>query len=274
MNFNTSSRRFSFPSAISAASDMPQPFNKIIADPYIVLDEKHWIDKPEVTGLVTVIFAISAKIETELGTMLARILGAQALPAIAMHEALNTQSLRRQVLEAAARAGLPETDFEYFLAVIGVLDATQKSRNRLAHWVWGYCKERPELVALADPKMVQETRQRTLAFFENYPDNKTTPWDEVYDLLQYDPSRIFAYSIADLKRVRRDLDESYGILQNFECYLDPNFSRSPVRVLVTESPEEVRAELLRQLNQSPLFREALARVQSAKDRKSNRPKKP
>lgn len=265
---------FLLPPLWTGARYMPQPFNRIISNAHIILDEDFWLNKPETTGIVALIFATSAKIETELGTMLSRILGADSAPSIAMYEVLNTQSLKRQVLFAAAKAVLSEENFDLFISLMHVIDAVQAPRNQLAHWVWGHCKQKPKLLALADPKMVQETRQRVLHFFDRNPDDAKIDWSSIYDIVQYDVSRILAYSTGDLKRALRDLKEANDCLTNFEFILDPGFRRSPIRLIIDENPALIREEILRRLMKSRLFRDALARVQIAKGAKSTQSKAP
>jgi hypothetical protein len=270
IRFSTSSRRLSSSSELDV-DDMPQPFNKIVPDPHIVLDETHWADKPEINSLVAAIFATWAKIETELGCMLVRILGADAAPTLAVYEKLNTQSLKRVALEAAARAALAEDDFERFQAMSSVLDTVEATRNKLAHWVWCYCKQKPDVLGLADPKMIQETRKRSISYFKQTASDSSLDMQKAYELAQYDTSRVLAFSADDLRRALADTRSAYETLFYFEISIDPTFKSSVIRLIVDQDADEIRAELFRRLNQSRLFREALARVRNAKGPKSSPP---
>jgi hypothetical protein len=86
---------------------MPQPFDRVIPNPDdFVPDPTVLDDKPELAKLVASIFAHWAAIESYLGLLLVRILGADAAPAIAMFSTLTAQHLQMGALEAAAKAGL------------------------------------------------------------------------------------------------------------------------------------------------------------------------
>ena len=57
-------------------------------------------------------------------------------------------------------------EFNDFKAVMTVVESVQKTRNKLAHWGWGVCKERPDLLILANPKMLKERDHRVAAHFQ------------------------------------------------------------------------------------------------------------
>lgn len=250
---------------------MPQPFNRIVPNPTVRLHRDALADKPEMAALVTEIFAIWSSIEADLSTLLAKILGTSESPAFAIYSVLTAQHLQSKALEAAARAALAPDQYDVFLAAMTVVQSAQSPRNRLAHWLWGTCAERPDLLALADPKMIRSRILRINDHVGRYVDQK----DFLESLKEgiddgsfaFDTSAIVGVSKGDLERSRDDLLEAEHMLLQFQFYLHPQLVHALLkRRIENASVERTRATILDLLNDGRLFREALARIRA--DRQS------
>lgn len=66
--------------------------------------------------------------------------------------ALETQGPRSAVIEAVARERLGEQEREILHALLKKVKAAQKTRNKLAHWNWGYSPQLPDYFVLVDPR--------------------------------------------------------------------------------------------------------------------------
>src|ERR1700760_583494 len=102
---------------------MPQPINKIVPNPRVILDTDVLEDKPEIAILIVKIFAIWANIERRLGVLLVHLLGADDVHAHAIYSILETQNLRTKALEAAAKSALPPDDLDIFHAALTVVNS-------------------------------------------------------------------------------------------------------------------------------------------------------
>ena len=251
--------------SLSGDFGMPHKFNKIVPDAHIFLDANILDDKPGMAILVTKIFATWAQIEHELSVLLIRVLGANAAPAIAMHTALTAQHLQNTALQAAAKVALSPDDFDIFQAALSTTESTKTPRNHLAHWIWGGCKQRPDLLALADPEMIKERDHRVAKFYHENPDRDVVDIVSHAELYYFDTSSVLAYSEDDLKRALRDLKESQSVMLRFGLYLNPP-SVFTLGMLAgfRASNEEIRVGLLHKLNDSRLFREALGRIRKGR----------
>jgi hypothetical protein len=252
--------------------DMPQPINKMVPNPHVYLDPNVLKDKPDYAILVCQIFAVWASIEQELNFLFFVVLGADAAPAIAIYSELRTQALQSVALEAAARAALPADDYLIFKAAISVADAVQTPRNHLAHWAWGGCRQRPDVLALCDPKMIKERDFRVAKHLKSNPDIEKIDTLEVAVLHLFDDSGILGYTRKDLERSLRDLQAAAVILSALRYYLDP----IPIEVMLKDHPHlrtetDTRDELLQTLNGHRLFREALARTHASQQSKAPAP---
>jgi hypothetical protein len=247
---------------------MPQPINKILPNPRVVLDTDVLDEKPDLAILVVKIFAIWANIERRLGVLLVHLLGADDVHAHAIFSILETQGLQTKALEAAAASALSPDDLEIFYAVLSVTNSAQKIRNRLAHWCWGKCLQRPDLLVLADPDGLKERDRRVAAHYQSMQPNASLI--EVANTILFDLSKFYGYSRDDLEREVRDLLEAEKIAFLFQNYLDPSFSVAHGKIFnEPDTPEEIRPQVLRQLNEKRLFREAL--VQRRANRRSKNP---
>jgi len=187
---------------------MPHPINKIVPNPRILLDTDVLSEKPDIAIVVVRIFALWASIERRLSVLLVRLLGADAIPAHAIFSILQTQALQTKALEAAAKSILPPEDFDIFNAAMTVVSAVQKTRNRLAHWAWGRCPERPDLLLLGDPGFLKERDTRVAAHYQAMDIEQPVNVLATYAAIQFDPSKFLAYTKADLEREVRDLSEA------------------------------------------------------------------
>lgn len=251
---------------------MPQPITRIIPDPYIILDPAVLAGKPDMATLVSKIFATWASIEHDLGSMLVRLLGADARPAHAMFSILRSQQLQNAAIEAAAKSILPREEYQIFSAVMAVVNGVQKTRNRLAHWAWASCKERPDLLLLGDPDKLKERANRTAAYFQRQKDSKTFDLGETWEVIQFDPNGFLAYSKGDLERDLRDLTEATQIMLHHSVHMDPSFSLLHAQAFGLPRDEAlIRDQVLQKLNGQRLFREALAQIRASHESPVQRP---
>ena len=175
-----------------------------------------------------------------------------------MYSTLTAQHLQLGALQAAAKAALAADDFNVFSAGLAVSDQVQTPRNHLAHWAWGGCRQCPNLLVLANPKMLRERNSRVLLAVQSPLDTDPVQFAATN---VFDDSELLAYSKSDLERALRDLAEAKMILELLSDYLDPRLAEFFMRGFPEETPrtrEQLRAKILEDLNGKRLFREALA----------------
>jgi hypothetical protein len=158
---------------------MSNPFSKIVPDAEIYIDHAILDDKPEMAILVARIFATWGLIERELGALLLHTLGvgSTAMPAIAIYETLTAQHLQNGALHAAARSVLPDDSYDVFAAVIDLSDGAATPRHRLAHRVWGGCKQRPNMLALIEPRSLWSADYRAVDVYQHLPIDVMDGWN-------------------------------------------------------------------------------------------------
>jgi hypothetical protein len=251
---------------------MSNPFSRIIRDAEIYLNPNVLDNKPEMALLVVKIFAVWASIEHELRFLLVRVLGTDARPAIAIYETLTAPRLQLNALDAAAKTALPPERYEIFSAVISIVEAFQTPRNHLAHWIWGGCRQRPDLLALIDPETLKENDFREAIVRERRIDSfplEIDGWDPDW----IDPQCVLAYSINDLTRALRDIESGLLCLGLFAAYLAAE-PRKDIADKFHISEEDQRVEqdqILARLSEERLFHGALSRIRAGQKKSPGAP---
>lgn len=239
---------------------MPNPINSIVSNADVSLDYDALADKPDMAVLVSKIFSVWAGVEYQLGILLMRVLCAVESPAVAIFSILKTQQLQLTALDVAAKSALPSNDYCVFQAAMSVCKTARKVRNQLAHWVWARCSQRPDLLLLADPEMI---KQRNIEAAKYVIERIGQPihWGQWRGLHTFDLNYVLAYSVADLQRALDNLIEAEEVIFQLEFYLHPEMLRSAYSDLTTQpDPNQIRADILNELNQGRLFREALVQA--------------
>jgi len=249
---------------------MPQPLNRVVPNGTISLTPDALVDKPEMAVVVTRIFATWVEIEQQLAVILYRIMGGDHAATLAIYGILETQTLRKVALEAVAKATLPPEDYPVFLAMLAAAERVATPRNQLAHWPWGICPERPnDILLLAEPEFLEQREIKRAALWsaENSDGEKPDLRDFI-DLQHINPAHIQTYTLPDLRRSLRDIQEAHEIIRLASYLLDSNSILQIERG--SDVAQKIRAELLQKLNSKRLFREAANQI--AVGQSNNRPK--
>src|ERR1700730_10603193 len=198
---------------------MFQPLSRVKRHAQVRHDPNALDDKPEMAKHVSNIFAYWGLIEHRLSLMLVRVLGADAVPALAMFSTLTAQHLQLGALEAAAKAALTQQEFDVFKAATNVTDSVQTPRNQLAHWVWASAPQLPDALLLAEPKSAKERdREFTLAL-----ETGAATLLEMAMLNSYDPAKVAVAKEPDLKRASQNMQDASLIAFLTLVYLDGSF---------------------------------------------------
>jgi hypothetical protein len=249
-------------------------------------------DKPDMAVVVTTIFALWGEIEYFLAQLLMQILHADIGPAVAIYETLRSQTMQRKALEAAAAAALSPDDYDVFEAAISLVESVSTPRHQLAHWLWALCEQRPDLLALVDPKKMKsnmgrarrsllearrsllEARRSLLEFDPGAPSARDA-LDDRRNKLIIDPKFVVGYSKADLENVERDLREVRGIVAVVGHYFDHDYLKTLVssnritgRAFQAISDEEFRRQLRDGLVKLPRLSEALDGIKKRRSKDS------
>lgn len=137
---------------------MPQPFLKVApAGSNVVLDsieESIFSKCPDLSLLALAAIASWSSVDVALLRVFIQLMGGAETMSASIYVALESQAAKTAAIQAAARSALSDRPEEAILlrAVLKIAKTQQKFRDKLAHWVWGYCPNLPNSLLLMDPK--------------------------------------------------------------------------------------------------------------------------
>jgi hypothetical protein len=201
--------------------------------------------RPEVAAKVAESISEFSNLETMLPVLLAFMLSATPETALAMWGSLENRAAQLRLLDSAAKEQLDSERYDcWSVLLLKFVRSTMKERDRLAHWSWGYSIDLPDVLLLADPLEKAKAQWRS-----------TSP----PTLAQFDRSKIYVVTIADLDRAIGRIDDAAELMQLF------------MKAIWPEPTQEVRDLYLHDLCNEPRFSQLL---QAHKDRNKTLPSQP
>jgi hypothetical protein len=107
---------------------------------------------PHLAILVSESIASWTNVESFMLQLFVELMGGHADKAATVFLALETQSAKTQAINAIIPS-LPEEQSNVLRAILAIAKTNQKSRDKLAHWIWGYCTSLPTALLLLNPKV-------------------------------------------------------------------------------------------------------------------------
>jgi hypothetical protein len=107
---------------------------------------------PELTALVAESIASWTNVESFMLRLFVQLMGGPAETAATVFLALETQSAKQAAINAVVPA-LPQGQRQLLRALMAIAVTNQKSRDKLAHWIWGDCIELPKALLLLNTKV-------------------------------------------------------------------------------------------------------------------------
>ncbi|MGR9372306.1 hypothetical protein [Rhizobium leguminosarum] len=118
---------------------------------------------------------------------------------------------QQKALKAAAETKMSEREFSVLLAILKSQRELSYTRNKLAHWPWGYSGQIEDSLLLVDPTMLAEYDVAGVLFRDNLRNDKRPPWEKEWkDSPEPDRSRMLVYTSEELKEVRFNIEETSG----------------------------------------------------------------
>lgn len=186
--------------------------------------------------------------ESFLSGVFVQMLGANPAPAVAMFNALTSTAAQTAALRALAQTTLSRRDQELFEAVLIVLKSAADARNKVAHWVWGYCSSLPDAVLLCDPRALTEYRMQV-----DYYNSRILPRTGTEDDFPEIPkNRIHVWERNDFIEAVERIDKLSGYIHQF-AFILRGFQAWP-----PDTPED--DQLYTQLCNEPAIQKALSRL--------------
>jgi hypothetical protein len=108
--------------------------------------------RPEVAAKVADCIAAWSNIEESLCIFLSMLLHASENAITAMLAATESRAAQLRMIEAAAKAEMPQNYFDSFSVLLtSQIRPAMKERDKLAHWCWGISDEIPDALLIMKP---------------------------------------------------------------------------------------------------------------------------
>jgi hypothetical protein len=203
---------------------MPQPLSSVAPNASFEIGSagaRYLETNPQLASVALEAIASWSNVEGFLLRMFEALLGGNGSVAVAMYRALETQSAKTKAIRAAANSVLSERpdELRVLKALLAIAQTNEKSRNKLAHWVWGLSRDIPDAFLLADSR--------------NFTGD-------------VDRSVIYVYREVDFRRIIEDNDRLCGFGLDFLFVL-------------RDHPANAGGRLIRRLIEAPQIAERLIR---------------
>lgn len=202
---------------------MPQPLSRIAPNAGVLLGnagDRPISRHPELAVLAIEAIASWGNVEAFLLRLFICLFGGVESVASEVFLALGNQSAKTAAINVAAESVLQNRDDERKIlkALIAISKTHEKSRNKLAHWIWGDSPQLPDALLLVDPRLSIE-----------HPDT----------------SKIYVYKADDFNKIISDNDKlcGFGLKLRFILEKHPaNWNGELVSELLSEPEIASRIE--------------------------------
>lgn len=232
---------------------MPQPLSNFRNPGYISISgegpSKH---RPALALLAMTVIADYSILEDRVRSTFVALLGANAAISAAIFTSIRNQAGQRDALRVAASTALEGNDFarDVAAAVFSICFKADGLRNKVAHWVWGYCGNLPNAVLLIDPLA---TTANTAALHDALTARRSGDLSAVPP--DYDLSKVMVYEERDFNAGI----ETIAHARKLASMLHRILSRHSLNPLKEGDPE------LLQLSNEPEIRRILDRHRSGQN---------
>lgn len=134
---------------------MPQPLSRVLPTASVLIangGDRVLSRHPELAVQAMEAIGSWSNVESFLIGLYVELMGGPNELASTAYLSLETQSAKTQAIQAVARKSLSKENLRLLNAILAVAKTHQKSRDKLAHHVWGESPDIPDALLLADPK--------------------------------------------------------------------------------------------------------------------------
>jgi hypothetical protein len=226
----------------------PQPLSRVKPNAEIKWGPKVLQQYPDLCCIVMEAISLGSQIEYNWSVILVDLLRAEPRAGMAMYEALSGGEARRAALRAAARTVLPEDDYLLLQAVEIAIAPARKSRNDLAHHIWGTSDAVPNALLLIDPAGLRKFEVGVATTnLEMSAGRRAKIFPE------FDRASVQVWKKRDLEQMRKSTIDALSILGTLSGALNLSY---PV--------PEIDAQTRQQLLKEPQVAQALQRLNKRK----------
>lgn len=135
---------------------MPQPLSSVAPDANVTIggsQDSPSLHRPALALAAMNVVAEWSLLENAILYLFTRLLGENPTQGAAIFTSIRNQNGKRDAFRAVIPAGCggDQQKEDLVNAAIAIFEKASKTRNKIAHWVWGYSDDLPDAVLLAKP---------------------------------------------------------------------------------------------------------------------------
>jgi hypothetical protein len=211
----------------------PQPLLKVrrnakaIANPTVAFHRN-----PALAVHVAEVIASWARVESQLGTILALMLKGGVRASVAMYGAIRNAQAQLDALEAAAKVTLLPDDLRLFSAVMILVKRAGAKRHKMAHWLWGHSLQIDNALVLIDPDAELEFSTQSAELYTRIKEGDIHP-----PYPEFDFTNAYVYRKKDFSEIIRELWSIQTIVSRFAVLRNDLFANDIERRQLLASPQ-------------------------------------
>jgi hypothetical protein len=221
-----------------------RPILSLKKNPNVRLDPQLVHQRQEAAAWAMQCIANWSWAEHVFGTVFVNLLGTNLPAGAALYNDMTSALAKDRTLRSVAISSLKEDEYKLLEAILKLKDSYQRTRDKLAHWYWGVCKEIPDGLALVDPRYLMQYRAGILDLHDK---------GQLHGA-EMDRNKIYAARVKDLQADAKDFADFAKLIFSFAN-------------LVAEKNQEKRAKRHLALSNDGRIQEALARVDRSGQKK-------
>jgi hypothetical protein len=180
-------------------------------------------------------------VENHLALTMGSLLGIENSASVAVFIELRNNRSRRDALEAAAKAVLPENELLIFHAIMNIHRSLDGQRNDVVHGIWGFGSN------IGQSVLWKSVQDNAVAHIRDYHARRPDYIDPNFQVDENHQTGMFVYALADISHLRDDITALSNIIRDFHSFL--------------RYRDHVAGEsALRQLNETPLLQKEISRM--------------
>lgn len=151
-------------------------------------------------------------VDHEMGGLFGTLIGSESAAAMEVFMTLRRSTNQREAIEAAGKHALSvEGEKDALAAILVIYKSLEAERNHLAHGVWGFAPDNPELMYWMDSRDHLHSNATILNNFKRgiFEEDTHRPIKE----------RLFVYRLTDLEALHAEFEDFWWSLFHFNGYL-------------------------------------------------------
>jgi hypothetical protein len=213
-----------------------QPISKLKPDITYRLHFDSLDSRPAVAQAIAECIATWSRVEWSYGSLFLSLLQVNEAKGAELYVSLESAKSKQSAIMALAVGNLHEQKVEMLRRLISYTKSQQKSRDKIAHWIWGISDQLPDSMILCDPKSIWMHSGKSLSQMRAaFKENTMFLWAPFMN-----PNLVYAYSKEDLRSDCQAFSSLATLVEQFRFFLAQDIGTPEYESLYNELAQDAR----------------------------------